>query len=565
MNIQYVISKGFARYVTKYMTKSEPSHIFNITDNNKFREHIIVRRLGAMETMFLLLGEPICNSSIQVKFLNTDPPNIRSKAVLPIHLLINEDDDPYFKDSIEKYMNRPIDSIFNQITYFKYFEEYVIQKKRPANTRRNIYQDQLGNYVIKRIKPIIVCHRFLKITDGELYFYQLLLKNTPVRSETELKAGFLTYRDRYTSMFPEMVQQIQENTQNHTEQIRQLMNLRYSEILDQLIKNLENTISHNIENILRSQLDSLKILPPIFPENIIHQLPPDQYYVISILNTYLGKRDITHWPYFFITGSGSIEKSYIINLLVNLLKNRNSNYLLMAPTGVAAQNVGGNTIHADLRLISTPTGFHTLAFYDNEFKEKLKKIDTIIIEEISMVSIELFDFISNMFAAIHGNNIAFGGISVVVVGDLLQLPPVTGSLVLKSSVWKLFYPLFLRKPHRQQEQSEFYDMLQNIRIGNITDDIWEKLQRKHQQYNFNKPIDLLLNTTNIVGYRETADKINRLVCNALPIVQGKFMISHAIDIINGEKWNTSKTERFLKSKTNLPASVRLQQGAKLCI
>ena len=52
-----------------------------------------------------------------------------------------------------------------------------------------------------------------------------------------------------------------------------------------------------------------------------------------------------------------------------------------------------------------------------------------------------------MFAAIHDNNIAFGVISVVVVGDLLQLPPVTGSLVLKSSVWKLFYPLFLRKPH----------------------------------------------------------------------------------------------------------------------
>ncbi len=64
MNIQYITSKRFARYITKYMTKSESSHIFNITDNNKFREYVIARRLGAMEAMFLILGEPICNSSI---------------------------------------------------------------------------------------------------------------------------------------------------------------------------------------------------------------------------------------------------------------------------------------------------------------------------------------------------------------------------------------------------------------------------------------------------------------------------------------------------------------------
>ena len=113
MNIQYITLKGFARYVTKYMTKSEPSYIFNITDNNKFREYIIARRLDAMKAMFLILSKPICNSSIQIKYLNTNLLNIRSKAVLLIHLLINEDDDPYFKDFIEKYMSRSINLIFN--------------------------------------------------------------------------------------------------------------------------------------------------------------------------------------------------------------------------------------------------------------------------------------------------------------------------------------------------------------------------------------------------------------------------------------------------------------------
>jgi ATP-dependent exoDNAse (exonuclease V) alpha subunit len=180
-----------------------------------------------------------------------------------------------------------------------------------------------------------------------------------------------------------------------------------------------------------------------------------------------------------------------------------------------------------------------------------------------MVSAELLEFISNMFATIHNNATAFGGINTVVIGDLAQLPPVTGSPVFKASVWKLFYPLFLRQPHRQQEQSDFFNMLQNIRLGNLTDEVWNKLQRKHEEFNPNRPIDLLLNTTNIVGYRETADKINRLICNTLPTIEGKFFVSNAIDTINGERWDTSLTEKTFKSKTNLPASVRLQQGAKV--
>ena len=53
-------------------------------------------------------------------------------------------------------------------------------------------------------------------------------------------------------MFPNIAQQIQQSTQNHTEQIRQFMNIRYSEILDQLISNLENIISNDITNILRN-------------------------------------------------------------------------------------------------------------------------------------------------------------------------------------------------------------------------------------------------------------------------------------------------------------------------
>ncbi|CAG8819086.1 5081_t:CDS:2 [Gigaspora margarita] len=83
---------------------------------------------------------------------------------------------------------------------------------------------------------------------------------------------------------------------------------------------------------------------------------------------------------------------------------------------VAAQNVVGKTIHSELQITSTQTRFISKAFANKDFKTYLQKIDTLIIEEISMVSAKLLDFISNLFARLHNNAIAFGEINVIVVG-----------------------------------------------------------------------------------------------------------------------------------------------------
>ena len=91
-----------------------------------------------------------------------------------------------------------------------------------------------------------------------------------------------------------------------------------------------------------------------------------------------------------------------------------------------------------------------------------------------MVSASLFTFISEMFAKIHNNTTAFGNLCVIVVGDLAQLPPVTGLPVYKSSVWRLFYPLFLEKPQRQNNDDLYYKILENICFGNLSEEI-EKL------------------------------------------------------------------------------------------
>ena len=129
---------------------------------------------------------------------------------------------------------------------------------------------------------------------------------------------------------------------------------------------------------------------------------------------------------------------------------------------MAVQNIGGTTIHSELRIISIQGGFCTRVYADNELRSFLLKVDTIIIDEVSMVSAELLDFISNLFANLHNNALAFGGINVIVVGDLAQLPPVSGQQVFRAAVWKLFYPLFLRILQRQNGDEELYQMLEEV-------------------------------------------------------------------------------------------------------
>src|SRR5205085_8262623 len=103
--------------------------------------------------------------------------------------------------------------------------------------------------------------------------------------------------------------------------------------------------------------------------------------------------------------------------------------------GVAAQNVDGQTIHSALKISSSNTNYQssykTLLFTDVSLQNEMRNIETLIIDEVSMVSASLFTFLSDVFAKLHNSHKPFGGINVLVVGDLCQLPPVNGTGVFK--------------------------------------------------------------------------------------------------------------------------------------
>ena len=249
--------------------------------------------------------------------------------------------------------------------------------------------------------------------------------------------------------------------------------------------------------------------------------------------------------------------------IINFLQSKNKKYLLIAPTGVAAQNIGGKTIHSSLKIRYWDGRYETLIFSNlAECKEELRKIDAIVIDEISMVDSELFTFISNIFSRLHSNDYVFGNVPTLVVGDLAQLPPIRPSYVFNSPAWKRFFPLFLTTPQRQMNDAQFYQILQEVRTGNLSCRSKEMIQSKIDE---DRNVDKLHDTTHVVGTRQEAENINVLLCDHLPFDEtcSDPIVSKSVDTLDFEMLTEDNLCVQFKNLTNLPESVYLQVGARV--
>jgi ATP-dependent exoDNAse (exonuclease V) alpha subunit len=233
----------------------------------------------------------------------------------------------------------------------------------------------------------------------------------------------------------------------------------------------------------------------------------------------------------------------------------------MAPTGVAAQNINGQTIHSALYIRNTQTYFETLSHYNNQQNEKLSQIKAIIIDEVSMVSSALLSFISLLFAKINKVSVPFGGIPTLLIGDIAQLPPVSGKQIFYAPEWQEFFPLFLTTPHCQQNGS-FFNILEEVRLGKISSETEKLINEKVQSYQNN----ISTNTTHIFGFRHSADTINNLICSHLPIfenISSGSLISTAIDYVNQIECIPKEYDKQFKHYTNLPSELLIREGARV--
>ncbi len=256
----------------------------------------------------------------------------------------------------------------------------------------------------------------------------------------------------------------------------------------------------------------------------------------------------------FITGRAGTGKSTLLNYFQRTTAKR---HVVLAPTGVAAINVGGQTIHSFFGFGPDVTEKSVKKIRNVSSRNIYKKIDTIIIDEISMVRADLLDCIEK-FMRLNGpdEKKPFGGLQMVFIGDLYQLPPVVTSA--EKEIFKLHYksPYFfsarsfesmdmefieLEKVYRQHDD-EFIRLLNAIRNRSVTDDDLAAINKRLDP-EFEAPGNefyIQLTSTN-----DMADKINETEMAKLP---GKIYKFRAI--IDGDFGNeympTTKELRLRK-------------------
>ncbi|MDD2636902.1 MAG: DEAD/DEAH box helicase, partial [Bacteroidales bacterium] len=196
---------------------------------------------------------------------------------------------------------------------------------------------------------------------------------------------------------------------------------------------------------------------------------------------------------FFLTGKAGTGKS---TFLKHIVETTSKNFIVVAPTGIAAVNVGGVTIHSffqfPLRPLLPEDEDIKIFWKDSEKRKIISKLDTLIIDEISMVRADLVDGIDYSLRRNGGNpNLPFGGIQVVFVGDIFQLEPVTikksGELKIINEIYgssyfynaKVFdkiklFTVELRKVYRQTDEA-FIELLDKVRIKEINQNEIDKI------------------------------------------------------------------------------------------
>lgn len=223
----------------------------------------------------------------------------------------------------------------------------------------------------------------------------------------------------------------------------------------------------------------------------------------------------------FITGKAGTGKSV---LLQYIKLHTQKNIVVVAPTGVAALNVGGQTIHS--LFLFPPTFIDTRSLRLSPKSAKvLKNIDTLVIDEVSMVRADLMDGIDFLLRQARDTEQPFGGVQLLMFGDLYQLPPVInesdlltyfedlngGFYFFNSLAWNdADLEIYELQQNFRQTDENFRTILNSLRCGEITDDILASLNSRTDFSHLPSGV-ITLATTN-----STVFSLNHTQLNSLP-------------------------------------------------
>ena len=601
----------------------------------KFLTH---REVSAQEAVYRLMSLPLSKGSREVVFIATDLPENRTRLMKPIKIIKNlEDDDTdvFQAGYLERYPMRP--AIVEDMCLAEFVSKYRYTSRASpkADSDSDTNEDQHvakdndapsslklssgAGYMSRRANPAIIrSHQWSLQKQAEQYYHGLLVLYVPWRDESkDLLAG--SYRECW-EIKAETVKQNRAQFEKHAEDVEAAVSYleesgppedswqvlapqteqgRMEDNAEgvQVEENVHSAYDTSSENVAASDLGIMQYQYEHVTENVS---TPDWQQMVLSLNTrqYEVHQFIVEWcsklllvhrglakpdPFhLFLTGGAGVGKSHLVRTIVqtvNRLFSRNNqsdetHVLVTAPTGAAAYNIAGHTLHSTFLL---PVHTHKSDDYMPLSSEKLAvlkqnigSMKLLVIDEISMVGPDTLLTIHRRLCDVMGNEEHFGGVSILAVGDLLQLPPVAQKPVfdvpndemaaLFGSLWKnLFQIIELTEIQRQKNDHLFAALLNRVRVGDHTEE--DMLTLKSRQIKPDAdyyPSD----ATHVFPFNRQVDKHNRDMMQRL---HGQKITIHAVDSKKDDQTGQIETSAFKETAGGLPTTLTLAINAKVML
>jgi ATP-dependent exoDNAse (exonuclease V) alpha subunit len=259
----------------------------------------------------------------------------------------------------------------------------------------------------------------------------------------------------------------------------------------------------------------------------------------------------------YITGKAGTGKSVLLKYFMKSIDADKINAAVVAPTGLAAVHVGGQTIHSFFKIPAEDIVEIKDISISPETKEMVQKLDILLIDEVSMVRVDIMHIIDFVLREMREKFLPFGGLKIVMFGDLYQLPPVVkkqkdGALAkyfddTYGGEYFFFASVFRKTALKVCELTEvvrqtdllLINTLNKIRVGDVSQELLDKTI--NQRVVFKKPDKPYLTLT---GRNDVASNINNE--KLAELAGGEYLFEAVIDGKFGEK--SFPTEKELKIK-----------------
>lgn len=263
-----------------------------------------------------------------------------------------------------------------------------------------------------------------------------------------------------------------------------------------------------------------------------------------------------------LTGSAGSGKSFTIHHIMNWARDKNMNAAVTASTGCAAYLINGRTVHSFLGIgLAKKSAAELFDYVKNKKRpvlQRLRDLDLLIIDEISMIESALLTKISVFLGLIRRSSTPFGGIQIVLSGDFAQLPPVIGGYCFNSPEWKRaqIKTMKLNVIMRQDKDMKLKAILEEVRWGKCSPETLEELKNLRNTKFAHGIVPTILYSTNVNVDLVNNSKFQKLIEGGAP--------SHTYKTTYSQGPNQRVVKEWADS-IKIPEETVLCEGAQVVI